>query len=160
FTGEPLRRLDEGLLILVGARLSGLAAMAGMFVWLIHPESMRWSQLDIPLAVRWAGIPGLWVCGAWLGWMARHLGKNLTDTVNVRRAATLVTSGPYRWVRHPMYVGVAGLVACLSLITASALMLALGPIAVVALLVRTRIEEANLLERFGDDYREYRERTG
>jgi len=34
------------------------------------------------------------------------LGKNLTDTVVTRKEHTLVTSGPYRWVRHPFLCGV------------------------------------------------------
>ncbi len=37
----------------------------------------------------------------------RSLGKNLTDTVVTRRAHTLVTSAPYRWVRHPFYDALA-----------------------------------------------------
>ena len=36
-------------------------------------------------------------------WTLRSLGPNLTDTVVTRQAHTLVTRGPYRWVRHPFY---------------------------------------------------------
>jgi len=43
-----------------------------------------------------------------LVWMFRTLGRNLTDTVVTRKEHTLVTTGPYRWIRHPFYTS-AGL---------------------------------------------------
>ena len=71
-----------------------------------------------------------------------------------------MTHGPYRWVRHPFYIFgfVWGL--ALSLVTANWLFALLGTGALTMLVIRTRIEEAKLTERFGDDYRAYVRRTG
>ena len=44
------------------------------------------------------------VAACLLIWTFRSLGTNLTDTVVTRKDHTLVTSGPYRFVRHPFYV--------------------------------------------------------
>jgi Isoprenylcysteine carboxyl methyltransferase (ICMT) family/Sigma-70 region 2 len=81
-------------------------------------------------------------------------------TVGTRREHTMVTHGPYRWVRHPFYsVAFLGLLA-FTLMTAS-WFLARTDVVVIALLVyRSRAEEAKLIERFGDEYRAHRERTG
>jgi len=97
---------------------------------------------------------------AFATWTLRHLGRNITDTVVPRKNAVLVTSGPYRLVRHPLYTfgTVAGL--ALGLVAANwffwAPLLLLWPV----LAFRTRKEEAMLLERFGDGYRQYMQRTG
>jgi protein-S-isoprenylcysteine O-methyltransferase Ste14 len=95
-----------------------------------------------------------------LFWTFHSLGKNLTDTVVTRREHTLVTHGPYRWVRHPFYDVVLLAVVCMSLLTANWLLALLGLTAFTLIVVRTRIEEEKLVERFGDEYRAYMARTG
>ena len=52
-------------------------------------------------------------------WTLSSLGTNLTDTVVTRAEATLVTHGPYRWVRHPYYVTAALLMGSVTLLTAN-----------------------------------------
>jgi protein-S-isoprenylcysteine O-methyltransferase Ste14 len=59
-------------------------------------------------------IIGVILCaagGAFLVWGRRNLGGNWSQTVSAKKDHELITSGPYRYVRHPMYTG--GLVACL-----------------------------------------------
>jgi protein-S-isoprenylcysteine O-methyltransferase Ste14 len=160
FTGEPLGRRDEGVRLMVTLRLCGLGMMLSTLTYLVSPARMGWSQVGLPGWLRSLGLPLGLVAAAWLVWMLRTLGPNLTDTVNARAGATLVTRGPYRWVRHPMYVGVALLVLAVSLITASAAIAVLGATVVVLLILRTSTEEAKLVERFGEAYRQYASRTG
>ncbi len=73
----------------------------------------------------------------------------------------LVTAGPYRWVRHPLYSVGSTAFAALSLIAANGFMglFVLLAVAAVILVVIPR-EEAHLERAFGDDYRAYRRRTG
>src|SRR4051812_6712236 len=117
-TGERLRRRDEGLFVMVGLRLCGLAAWLAVMTELLNPRLMDWARVDLPHWLRWVGLPVGILAGCWLAWMFRTLGTNLTDTVTVRTEATLVTGGPYRWVRHPFYLGVAMLIVSISLLTA------------------------------------------
>ena len=93
-------------------------------------------------------------------WTFHNLGKNLTDTVVTRQEHSLITSGPYRWVRHPFYLAGAlgALGVCLA--TANWFFAVLGAVVLIFLYRRTRIEEAKLVERFGDDYRSYMQRVG
>ena len=90
----------------------------------------------------------------------RSLGTNITDTVVTRARHTLVTDGPYRWVRHPFYVAFALAMAADSLVTANWFLALTGALAVALIAIRTRTEEEKLIERFGDQYRHYMERTG
>ena len=159
-TREKLDRRQEGWFILVTLRLAGLILWVGLFAYMINPASMAWSSVPLPTWFRWAGA-GVWVIGALLMiWTLHSLGKNLTDTVVTRKEHTLVTRGPYRWVRHPFYVCAGLLIFASSLIAANWFIFA-GIAAFLFLIVlRTRTEEEKLLARFGDGYREYMERTG
>ena len=134
--------------------------MLGFFAFLIRPSWMAWSAVTLPVWLRWTGV-GLGALGGFLVvWTLRTLGMNLTDTVVTRRAHTLVTGGPYRWVRHPFYVAALLMFLGNSLAAANGFLFAGGLIAFILLAARSRIEERKLLERFGEPYRTYREHTG
>jgi protein-S-isoprenylcysteine O-methyltransferase Ste14 len=159
-TREPLDRMQEGLFILIAVRLSGLVIWLGVVSFLIKPASMAWASLSLPLGLRWMGVGVCALAAALMLWTMRRLGKNLTDTVVTRREHTLVTLGPYRWVRHPFYDSAAMFVGGIALLAANWFILATGALAIGVLVVRTRIEEEKLLARFGDPYRAYVARTG
>ena len=77
-----------------------------------------------------------------------------------RARATLITSGPFGWVRHPFYMTVLLLLLSVSLITAN-WFIGLASISIFAFFIlRTPLEEQKLGERFGDDYRAYTQRIG
>jgi protein-S-isoprenylcysteine O-methyltransferase Ste14 len=159
-TGERLDRWQEGWYILFPLRLLALVSMVGVIAFVIQPRSMAWASLPLPASLRWLGV-GFGICAAGLMiWTFRNLGKNLTDTVVTRQQHTLVTTGPYQWVRHPFYAAFALAVAANALTTANWFLLATGAAAWMLIAIRTRQEEANLLQRFGDDYRSYCQRTG
>jgi protein-S-isoprenylcysteine O-methyltransferase Ste14 len=72
----------------------------------------------------------------------------------------LVTTGPYRWVRHPFYVSVLLLVCGAALLAANWFIGVCGLLVFALQAIRTRIEERKLVERFGEEYRLYMKRTG
>ena len=159
-TGEKLDRWQEGRFILFTLRPVGVAAMLGLLVFMINPSWMAWSSVRLPVWVRWTGV-GLGVlAGGLLIWTLRSLGANLTDTVVTRKDHTLVTTGPYRWVRHPFYDAVGLAVLANSLTAANWFLFLTGGLAFILMIVRARTEERHLLARFGDAYRAYVERTG
>lgn len=159
-TGDKLDRRQEGLFILISLRLLGLVFFISLVAYVIDPALLAWSSLELPIGLRWAGVALFGIAGALIVWTFVNLGKNLTDTVVTRKEHTLVTTGPYRWVRHPFYVGFATVVLAISLITANWFFALGGAAAFVLLLLRTRKEEEKLIERFGDEYRRYMNQTG
>jgi protein-S-isoprenylcysteine O-methyltransferase Ste14 len=159
-TREPLDRRQEGLFFLLTLRPVGLSTILAFFAFLIRPDWMAWSSVPLPGWLRWAGVGIAAIGGVLLVWTLRTLGMNLTDTVVTRRAHSLVTGGPYRWVRHPFYVA-ALLVAVGNALAAANWFLFAGGITTFILMAgRSRIEERILLGQFGDSYRAYRSRTG
>jgi protein-S-isoprenylcysteine O-methyltransferase Ste14 len=159
-TGETLDRWQEGPWILFTLRPIGIACMAGLIAYMANPGLMAWSSMPLPVWVRWMGVALGAISGVLLIWTLRSLGKNLTDTVVTRRDHTLVTRGPYRWVRHPFYDAVTLSILANALTAANWFLLATGAATVMLLVIRTRTEEDKLLARFGDAYRGYAQQTG
>lgn len=158
--GGRVSRDDEPMPIRVGLSLAGLMGFGGLLLYFVWPSALAWTQLPIPAEFRWVGvtIAALSVLSTW--WVFRTLGLNVTRTSKTRDNATLVTTGPYRFVRHPFYVNVALAFGALSLVTRSWWFIVWIGLALVLLAVRTKREEANLEARFGDSWRAYAARTG
>jgi protein-S-isoprenylcysteine O-methyltransferase Ste14 len=159
-TGERLDRLQEGVFILVGLRLAGLILWSAVIAFMTDPAYMAWASMPLPIWLRWAGVAVCVTTLALLAWTLRDLGRNLTDTVVTRQAATLVTHGAYRWVRHPFYACMALMILGNALMAANWFMLAAGAVVLSLIVVRTKTEEEKLVARFGDAYRSYMQRTG
>src|SRR5689334_4157252 len=114
-TGEKLDRRKEGLFLLVSLRVLGLAGWIGRLIYLIDPAWMAWSSVRLPVWLRWVGVALLMVAGMLAMWTFQHLDKNITDAMVTRAEQSLVTTGPYRWVRHPFYVAAGTGVLAVSL---------------------------------------------
>jgi protein-S-isoprenylcysteine O-methyltransferase Ste14 len=140
--------------------LSGLPWFIGGIVWMIDPSLMAWASVPLPRWLRWCGFILIAVWGILFVWTFQTLGKNLTDTVVTRKEHTLVTTGPYRYVRHPFYLSFLIAIIGGSMVTANWYLFLTSLLPFAFLAVRTRIEEEKLVERFGDDYRDYMAKTG
>ena len=159
-TGERLDRTQEGVAMMIVLRLGGLAVWAGAIAFMIDPALMAWSAVPLPAGARWTGVGLTIVTAVLLTWTLLSLGPNLTDTVVTRAAHTLVTRGPYRWVRHPFYDCMALFVVSISLMMANWFVIVSGTVMFALLAIRSHTEEQKLLERFGEPYRAYRAATG
>ncbi len=159
-SGEKISRREEGLLILIPLRLSGLVWFLTAILYMIHPPWVRWASMPVPEPLRWMAAGVCLLSPLLIYWVFSNLGPNVTDTVVTRKEAYLVTTGPYRWVRHPLYAMLFFLWPAWSLLAANWLLLAVLPVPVILLVIRTDKEEAFLIAKFGDAYREYMARTG
>jgi protein-S-isoprenylcysteine O-methyltransferase Ste14 len=159
-TGAIPRRHEPPALI-VGRIVIALPLFGSVVAYLANPDWMAWASLDLPSWVRWTGVAlgGLVVPSVY--WVLTSLGENVSETVLTKRQHRLVTAGPYRWVRHPLYtVGIA-LFVSIALMAANWFILAWAGAALAAVrLVVVPREEAQLVAIFGDDYRRYRRETG
>ena len=159
-SGDQISSKEEGGLLLGLRAIFGLSGWLAAFAYLINPAWMGWAQLELPVWARWTGAALMAACLPLIYWVFSSLGKNVTPTVAIRREHTLVTHGPYRWVRHPLYsVGFIAFIgfSLLSAMWFTAVTLILG---FSVLTMRTPLEEQRLIERFGDEYRDYIRRTG
>jgi protein-S-isoprenylcysteine O-methyltransferase Ste14 len=94
-------------------------------------------------------------------WIHRTLGQHWSMMLELGDEHRLITKGPYSRVRHPMYTFFYIMVISTTLISANFFVGVFGILAWTLLyVVRVGDEEAMLLEQFGEEYREYMERTG
>jgi protein-S-isoprenylcysteine O-methyltransferase Ste14 len=91
-------------------------------------------------------------------WAVEAMKFRVNILPNVREHQKLVATGPYRFIRHPMYAAI--LLAGLSLVSHRPNLVSVAAWAalLVVLLVKINFEEAQLLKKF-PDYREYSQRT-
>ena len=158
--GERISRKVDGTVFVNIIKIFGLLLWLSPLVYLINPAWMAWSKIGLPEWLRWLGV-GLGVlCTFGIYWLFSSIGSNITPTSATRREHQLVTSGPYRWVRHPLYTVGSSLFIALGLMADNWFIVALGVLAFIAMARRTPKEEANLIEKFGDEYRDYMKRTG
>jgi protein-S-isoprenylcysteine O-methyltransferase Ste14 len=89
-------------------------------------------------------------------WSIATLGRFFQYQIEVQADHRVVTDGPYRWVRHPAYSGLA--LVLLGIALASGDVLSLAVVAVLAgagLAIRVRVEERQLTEALGDQYERF-----
>ena len=112
-------------------------------------------QQDVPNYVRLAlGAPVLLA-----GWfLARRGMKEVFGTS--REKPGVISTGVFRLVRHPIYTGALLLYLGLILITLSLASAAMWPIILLFYYLICRYEERLLTEEFGNDYLEYKSKTG
>jgi protein-S-isoprenylcysteine O-methyltransferase Ste14 len=92
-------------------------------------------------------------------WARWHLGRNWSGIVTVKQGHTLVTTGPYRRVRHPIYTGLlVGLVGTALAIGAPYGFIATALI-LVGLVIKLHVEEERMRDTFRADYEAYSRRT-
>ena len=159
-TNEKLDRRKEGVFMLATLRPAGAALWLAIIAYMIRPSSMAWSSMPLPVWLRWTGAFFSALSVALLMWTLPALGRNLTDTVVTRKEHTLVTRGPYRWIRHPFYVAMALVIFGSALVAANWFIFLTAIIVFALLAIRSRVEEEQLAARFGDAYLDYRRRTG
>jgi protein-S-isoprenylcysteine O-methyltransferase Ste14 len=122
--------------------------------WILGQRMLPESSLlyGVAILLNWAGVL--------LAIRARmFLGSNWSGTVTVKEDHELIKSGPYRWVRHPIYSGL--LLASAGVALESDRWVALIGLALVfaGLRLKSLIEERRMVDRFGDEYDRYRGST-
>jgi protein-S-isoprenylcysteine O-methyltransferase Ste14 len=133
------------------------------FQWLLPPIIIffRIGELSIDApALRLLGLAVSLYAAALLLWAPLTLGRFLVPYAAVFEDHELVTGGPFRFVRHPVYSGNLALFFGSALGTLNIYLLLLWPMAVLGFVAEARVEERLLRDRFGAAYDEYAARAG
>lgn len=159
-SGEKISRKADGSAMMTAIRVGGLILWLSPFVYLINPQWMAWSKLGLPEWVRWLGVGMGLLSTLGIYWLFSSIGSGITPTSATRREHKLVTHGIYHYIRHPLYTFGSSMFVAFGMMADSWIIAALGILTFILMAIRTPKEEANLIEKFGDEYREYMKRTG
>lgn len=144
-------------------RIHYFVVMASFLLVFVYAGASVLDGAHVDLADGWR-LVGAALAVSSLGlFVACHqaLGRNWSGVVQLAEEHALVTHGPYRYVRHPMYTSFFCTALGFSLLTANWLV-AIALVGSVTLMYTARVddEEGMMLEAFGDAYRAYMARTG
>jgi len=151
-TGPNVKKWDKVLMSVYSVCLMGLLVVAGL-------DAGRYRWAPAPPLLQVVGWLGLALSGA-LIWWATSVNTFLSSMVRIQddRGQRVITSGPYRRVRHPMYAGVLIFMPCVALILGSTWALVPAAVIDVLFVVRTLLEDRTLQAEL-PGYREYAERV-
>ena len=159
--GGTIARRSEGTALVVARVVVTVPLFAAIVTYIINPQWMAWSAFNAPDWMRWTGLVlGVLVIPS-VFWVLKSLGANVSETVLTKSDHQLVTVGPYRWVRHPLYTTGLTLLVAIGLMAANAAILFF--VVLISILIRYVViprEEAALESRFGGEYRSYMMQTG
>jgi len=113
----------------------------------------HWSQVSLPFKT--TGFIGIFWSFVLISWVMRE-NKYLSRVVEIQkeRGHEVVQTGPYKYVRHPMYLGLIILFFCLPLALGSFWTLIPGALLTALIIVRTHLEDRTLHEEL-EGYRAY-----
>ena len=135
--------------------------VAGALLWSpAQPiDALRARFVPLAPAIEWTGVAIVAAGFAFTSWARVHLGANWSGIVTVKRDHTLVTSGPYAIVRHPIYTGLLLAFAGTALALGEVRGIVAVALAAASLWRKLRLEERWMTEQFGDAYGRYRSRV-
>jgi len=155
---EAIKHEGVGLFALRAVMFFILIAV--LVLYAINHPWMQALAFQLPDWLRGVGfIIGLFSV-ALVVWAQVDLGKQFSPQLQLRQEHHLVTSGPYARVRHPLYTGLYAFGLSMALVSANWFFVFFFVISLVGIAARVPREEQMMLEQFGDEYREYIQRTG
>jgi len=136
------------------------ALPASALLYVINPSWVARLSFPLPAWLRVCGAALSVVSIALLVLVHRALGRHWSASLRLRDGHEIVTTGPYARVRHPMYTALFGNTLGLMLLSANWVVVLPRLVQYWRLYTRIGGEEAMMIERFGEEYRDYMERTG
>jgi len=133
--------------------------ISSLVVFAAFPSWLSWASLPFPAWLRWIEVCSAAVCLPFLVWVQHSLGHHWSTQLRLRENHTLVTSGLYHWIRHPMYTVLFVLRLTIALATANMLILLVEGAQFALYYARIGKEEQMMLRKFGEEYRAYMMRT-
>ena len=133
---------------------------AGLVLYLLSPPWWTWTFIPLGEWIQWSGIIIALFPIFFLIWVHRHLDKQWSIALELQEDHKLITTGPYRYVRHPMYLGIFTYTIGLMMISLDVLVILFFAFTIWVNYRRIPREEQMLIQKFGDEYLEYIKRSG
>lgn len=141
-----------------GAAMLAGVLISALLIWVV-PDPV-WRALTAgSAAVRMTGLAVLIACTVVTLWARVVLGTMWSVDPAIRQDHELRTAGPYRFVRHPIYTGMLGMIVGTVLLAGAGQWLTILPVGWALLKIKIRVEERLMTAEFPDEYAHYRRRV-
>ena len=152
------REMGKGMMILT--TIITVIGVIGIILYLLSPPWWTWTHLPLGEWVQWIGIVVATIPLFYLIWVHRHLDNQWSIALEIQEDHKLITTGPYRRVRHPMYLGIFVYTIGLCLISLDILVSLFFVFSIWVNYNRIPSEEQMMIDQFGDEYLEYMKTSG
>ncbi len=151
---------NEGKGLFTFRVIGGILLAAALVIYSFFPALNLRFQFPLPVGWRWTGVGLSAVCLFLWTYSQEILAGNWSGNLRIQNQHRLVTSGPYRVMRHPIYSAMIFWSVGLALLTAHAFFVGFAILVIGWTPPRIAKEEKMMLDHFGDAYREYMKTTG
>ena len=150
----------EGWGVAIVRAVRSVSLFAFLVLYVINPPWLEVLSVPFPVWLRWMGVALGVLSLVFYAWSRTTLGKEWSSPLQMRKKHHLVTTGPYTWIRHPIYLSMMGFLTSIACVTANWFLIAFLVVSIADLALRIPKEEQMMIEEFGDEYKAYRQRTG
>jgi protein-S-isoprenylcysteine O-methyltransferase Ste14 len=148
----------------MGKRYSALGIVFMVFFFMVIPVGVLtvwfgFLLLPIPWLIAWLVCGGIFALGVYVWVLSKREFDRSGQNLHAKTGSTLITSGIYASIRHPHYLAL--MLVCLSVTLGfkSLVGLLIAVVDVIAIYWFALEEEKELIQQFGDGYREYKARV-
>jgi len=131
-----------------------------IIIYVINPTWLSLTFLMVPEILRWFGLFVIIVSIPCVAWVHQTLGRAYSYALETKSEQTLITTGPFNRVRHPLYSAHNIFNLGKILLTLNIPLIVFAVIGVPFTYVRMRDEERMMISQFGKEYEEYMQHTG
>jgi protein-S-isoprenylcysteine O-methyltransferase Ste14 len=143
--------------------LYGIPVILGFVLMFDNHFPMSWLQSNILPANVFPRVLGVALTAfglAFAVWARFSIGQNWSSAVSIKVEHQLVRTGPYAWVRHPIYSGILLMMIGTAVVVGQVRGVLATLVLWSAFWVKSRMEESFMLKTFGQDYTDYSRSTG
>jgi protein-S-isoprenylcysteine O-methyltransferase Ste14 len=131
------------------------AGAALLLVPVRHPAILADPLFEVTRGTAWLGVAVVAAGVGFAGWARIALGRFWSIAVTLKAEHRLIRTGPYSWVRHPIYTGLLVALGSSAVLRGTAIAFAGLVLLLLGFLLKIRQEERLLLEHFGASYEVY-----
>jgi len=131
-----------------------------VILYIINPAWLSLAFLMVPELLRWIGLILTIVTIPIVVWVHQTLGRAYSYALETKSEQSLITSGPFSRMRHPLYSAHNIFNLGMILLTLNIPLIIFAIFGIPLTYARMRDEERMMVEQFGEEYEEYIHRTG
>lgn len=152
--------INEGKYSVVLRTLLAPTLLIAPALYVIYPRWIAYFKIPLPSSLRFVATGVTLTSLPFLYWIHYHLGRFWSSDLEVKEDHHLVRTGLYQWIRHPMYTALLLFYTGTAFTSANWIVLVPNFVSIVVMLNRIEKEEEMLINKFGQDYLDYKEQTG